>query len=431
MNSNFSFRQFLPYALLAGVFMMGLSSQSKLHGLEQQVARLQAQLGQRALAQRDPYELFNHTHRRLASRNQMVLGDLKDRIASSYPAEVSHSQAYGDNKLQLARADSAAFKDAQTLSEKELDSLYAGAGAPGPGLSSAVNPATTPPSGSGQAEQAVTHIMSRVEKGGVLLPKGKLQVEPSFSYTHFSNNRVNLSGFSLFDVIFIGEIESNEVDRDILTSSLDMRYGLGHNLQAEVSIPSQFQRQETLSGPVNDRKQANSTDAGMNDLSGGFSYQFMHEHGAWPSMILQTKLKAPTGQTPKFGSGVWGLKNGLIMMKSSDPVVLFSGIAYNLNFPGQINGINVNPGNSIELSAGLAYALNYNLAWNTSIEQVFVGESTSNNSRVAGSRLVIANLKTGLTYAITKQLSLDFSVGAGLTEDSPDLSVTVSLPYTF
>ncbi len=431
MNSNFLFKQMkqmVPYVLLAGTLVMGISSQSKLHSLESQVLQLQDQLSHRNFAQRDPYELLNHSHRRLASRNRVVLGTLKDRT-EAYQAEPSASSEQGS--FQVARADSAALQDAQPLSEKELDSLYAGAGIPGPGLSSAAASPVAPASGSGQAEQAVSHIMSRVEKGGVLLPKGKLQVEPSFSYTHFSNNRVNLSGFSLFDVIFVGEIESNEVDRDILTSSLDMRYGLGRNLQAEVSIPSQYQRQETLSGPVNERKQATSSDAGMNDISGGFSYQFMHEHGSWPNMIAQMKLKAPTGQDPKFGSGVWGLKGGLVMMKSSDPVVLFSSMAYSLNFPGQINGIDVNPGNSIELSAGLAYALNYNLAWNTSIEQVFVGESTSNNSRVAGSRLVIANLKTGLTYALTKQLSLDFSVGAGLTEDSPDLSVTVSLPYTF
>ena len=61
----------------------------------------------------------------------------------------------------------------------------------------------------------------------------------------------------------------------------------------------------------------------------------------------------------------------------------------------------------------------------------FVNESTADGVRVPGSRLVVANLKTGLTYALTKNLSFDFSIGTGLTEDSPDLTVTASFPYTF
>jgi len=91
----------------------------------------------------------------------------------------------------------------------------------------------------------------------------------------------------------------------------------------------------------------------------------------------------------------------------------------------------VDPGDAFEYSAGLAYALNYNLALSGSFEQIFIGESKSRGVTVKGSRLVISSLKAGINYALTKNLTLDFSVGAGLTEDSPDVTVTFSLPYTF
>lgn len=269
------------------------------------------------------------------------------------------------------------------------------------------------------------------ESGGVLLPKGRLQVEPTISYSHLSSNRVGLSGFSVFDVIFIGEIRSDEINRDIVTSSVNTRYGVTNNLEVELDVPTQFQYEEVLSGPIENREQSIQSRGGLNDISAAMFYQFVREHGAMPSLIANMKLRAPTGQAPKLGSGTWGVKGGLTMVKTSDPVALFSNVGYSLNLPGTVNGVSIDPGDSFEYSAGLAYALNYHLAVNGGFEQIFISQSKAGGGLIKGSRLVISNLKAGINYALTKKLSLDFSVGAGLTEDSPDVTVTFSLPYTF
>ena len=118
-------------------------------------------------------------------------------------------------------------------------------------------------------------------------------------------------------------------------------------------------------------------------------------------------------------------------VKTSDPVALFANTSYTINFPGDLNGRSINQGDAFEYSLGIAYALNYNLALNGSFEQIFVGESSSDGAPIADSRLIVANFKTGLTYALTKALSLDVSVATGLTEDSPDLTINFTLPYTF
>lgn len=167
------------------------------------------------------------------------------------------------------------------------------------------------------------------------------------------------------------------------------------------------------------------------ETSSSPSHLLSRETSSLPNMIVHLRVKAPTGKTPRFGSGVWGVKSGLTMVKSSDPIVLFSNLTYAANFPGEVNDRDINPGNAVEFSAGLAYALNYHVALNAGFEQAFVGPSVLDGADVAGSRLVVANLKTGLTIALTKNLSMDTSVGAGLTEDSPDLTVSVSFPYTF
>jgi len=325
------------------------------------------------------------------------------------------------------------------LTEEELGMVVAGELAPAAGMAgiAAAGPGPTPAAPTlpnpepPAAESTAQQLAPRVEKGGVLLRKGRTQIEPTVSYSHLSKNRVGLSGFSIFDVIFIGEIQAEEVDRDLVTSSLNVRHGLTDTLQVEVELPAQFQREETLSGPIEDRIGDVSHHAGANDISAAMYYQFKRETQNAPAMIAHARVKMPTGDAPRFGSGVWGLKTGLLFVKSSDPVVLFSNLGYTHTFSGDINGVDVNPGNSFEYNLGMAYALNYNLAANASFEQVFVGESTSRDRPVLGSRLIVANLKAGLTYALTKNFSVDFSVGTGLTEDSPDFTATLSFPYTF
>lgn len=448
MNSNTRGQLMMAGLFSALLLATQIPSHRKLRTLERQVQELHVQLAQQQAGQPQPAlaavapaapriaqwdELLNHARQPAEHQYSQAAFEawLKDEqrhnrrepvqtAASAEPQQEAHPQL----AMASDRADGL-----QVMTEDELAGTFAGAGAPSPmTIGGAQFPANQ---NQGLPEEPVKRLTSRVERGGVLLPRGKMQVEPTFSYSHVSSNRVGLSGVSIFDVIFIGEIRSDEIDRDIFTSSLNARYGITKNLEAEAEIPMQYQRKETLSGPIANRQQNTETQAGFSDMAGGLFYQFMREEGSRPGMIAHLRVKAPTGSTPALGSGAWSTKAALTMVKTSDPVVLFTNVGYNLNFPADINGVQVNPGDSFEYSAGIAYALNYKLALNGSFEQIFVGQSQSNGSSIAGSRLVVANLKAGLTYALTKQLALDFSVGAGLTADSPDLTVTFSLPYTF
>ncbi|PIQ84479.1 MAG: hypothetical protein COV75_02000 [Candidatus Omnitrophica bacterium CG11_big_fil_rev_8_21_14_0_20_63_9] len=454
MNSNLR-QHVISAGLGALIVVLGqLPLQRKLGVLEHEVAQLRTQV----IAQATPTGAFRLARTSAGQPNDGFMHPSADaldawmrqqrtRAWQTYPArEERASNLLSDEELgqvvagsevplpgsfdglqQVASAPQAPSDFPQELTAEELDAVVAGAGVPPPG------PLATPMKASSapvQTESVVSRSIRKIEKGGVLLPKGRWQVEPSVSYSHVSRNKVALSGFSVFDVIFIGEIRSDEIQRDILTPAVNVRYGMGNNLQSEVRLPMQFQREESISGPIDDPKLESDSRFGLSDLEAGLFYQFAHETATAPSMIANFKLKMPTGSSA-LGSGSWGTKAGLIMVKSSDPVALFSNMAYSINFPATINGIDSNPGNSFEYSLGMAYALNYNLALNAGFEQIFIGQSTANDEPVIGSRLTVANLKAGLTWSLSKQLALDFSIGAGLTEDSPDLSLTVSVPYTF
>ena len=69
-----------------------------------------------------------------------------------------------------------------------------------------------------------------VQQSGVLLPKGKFDVEPSFTYSHTSLNFINVNGFSILPVLVIGDIQSLRVERDTFQTALALRYGIRPNL---------------------------------------------------------------------------------------------------------------------------------------------------------------------------------------------------------
>ena len=414
--------------IVVGIILLltQMSGYRQVEGLQRQVADLRQQV----------------THQQPAAPAAQIASEERPAptavsqapLASGLDLTATQPDETQQERIRLAQV-SRQERGLQELSEDELNTVVAGELGPAPGMAAAVasGPTATLPveAISRETETQAQRLAPRVEKGGVLLRKGRTQVEPTISYSHISKNRIGLSGLSIYDVIFIGEIRAEEVERDLFTSSVNIRHGVTNKVQVDVELPAQLQREDTFGGPIEERSQSTSYYRGLNDISTGVFYQFMNESSRRPGMIAHARVKAPLGEAPRFGSGVWAVKTGLVMVKSSDPVALFSNMAYTYTFPGQVNRVDINPGNSFEYNVGLAYALNYHLAANASFEQIFVTPALQNGAAIAGSRLVLANFKAGLTYAITKNFSVDASVGTGLTEDSPDVTVSISFPYTF
>ena len=70
-----------------------------------------------------------------------------------------------------------------------------------------------------------------LERGAILLRRGTLQVEPSVDYTHFSSDRVAISGLTVFEAIIIGLIRVDlafPLNKRPDDSSYQIWFGLGH-----------------------------------------------------------------------------------------------------------------------------------------------------------------------------------------------------------
>lgn len=273
-----------------------------------------------------------------------------------------------------------------------------------------------------------------IEKGGLLLPKNKLQIEPSYMYAHISANKIAVQGLAILPILVIGEISTERVKRDIFIAAAAVRYGILNNLQWNVKVPYRFQYNRTSN---TSREEFTRTSSGIGDIETGLSYQFCSEHGGIPGLIGGINVKSHTGSSPygrdiSLGTGHWALTPSLVWVKSSDPAILFGSLAYTCNIERTIEGFgSVDPGDTYAYSLGFAFALNYQTALNFQIEQQITNRMRMNGSPVPGSFTNVANFKTGFTYSISKNLSLDVVTGLGLSEDAPDFTLEIRFPYTF
>lgn len=273
-----------------------------------------------------------------------------------------------------------------------------------------------------------------VQKGGMLLPRGTLQVEPSFTTAHFSSNRINIQGFSILPVLVIGEISTESVKRDIFIESLSLKYGLLNNLQGELRVPYRYELDRVTS---NLGAESTRDSSGMGDVEFAISRQIGFEQGIRPDLVANLSVKSITGEGPYnrdigLGTGHYAIRGNLIASKSSDPAVIFGSLNYTWNIKRNIANYGaVDPGDTIGYSLGTAIGLSYQAAMNFQFEHSFTSKMKKDGIPVNGSFLNAASLKAGFTWSVSEKSSIDFSVGFGLTTDSPDYVVEIRFPFTF
>ena len=291
------------------------------------------------------------------------------------------------------------------------------------------------------AEEAILQ-----ERGGVLVPKGTLVVEPGFQYSHTSRTRIAISGFTILEAIVIGEIKTEDIKKDVFMGYLNFRYGLLDNLQLEAQIPYLYRRERYAYKEDSSTTEKTVTDSNIGDITFGISYQLLYEKGSIPDVVLNFKVKTKTGKDPygiesdvlgipkelPTGNGHWGVSGGITLVKRSDPAVLFGGLAYFYNFKRDVKDYGeMKPGSSVDFNIGMAYALNEKLSTYISYDQKIYSHTTQEGKDIAGTDFNVGMLYFGASYVISPKSFLNFSVGIGLTNDAPDVTVEIRFPIRF
>ncbi|MEO7009764.1 MAG: acetate kinase, partial [Caldimonas sp.] len=149
---------------------------------------------------------------------------------------------------------------------------------------------------------------------------------------------------------------------------------------------------------------------------------------------IQTEL--PTG------SGFYGVQPAVTMLYPSDPAVFFGTISYlhtfsrsnvqrNTDLGTEFLG-KVSPGGIFGFNFGMGLGLNERSSFSIGYDHASVGKTKVEGQPAAESvRVQLGTLLLRYSYRLSDQRTLNVSLGAGLTRDTPDVTLTVRVPFTF
>jgi hypothetical protein len=293
--------------------------------------------------------------------------------------------------------------------------------------------------------------------GGVLTPEGTLVLEPSLQYSNSQVNRFTFLGVEILDTFLIGLIEAEDADRDIYQAALTARYGITDRLEVEIKIPYVY-RSDTISFTIPqvdpDTQLTQDADGdGLGDIELGAHYQINSGLEDWPIFIANLRYKPPTGKGPfdvdrgdngletelATGSGFHGIEPSVTILYPNDPAVFFANVGYFIHLPDDVNETfndqtigEVNPGNAIRMSFGMAYSINERSSFTLGYKHDFIDETETevNGINLSSSSLSVGSLLLGYSFQINDYSSVNLNLEVGVTDDAPDVLMTLRAPFT-
>ncbi|MDS7944403.1 hypothetical protein RMA95_10870 [Acinetobacter sp. V110_1] len=289
--------------------------------------------------------------------------------------------------------------------------------------------------GDASQETNLQEVFTSNERQYSLIKKGVISSYYDLDYTYYRDARIDLA---LSDNSSqLNRLRVEEDANHTLTNSFTFQYGVLDNLTLSATLP--FVAKSEI---IKDK-----TTAGLGDISFGARWEpFPLKQGRLP-LVLFGSVSTKTGDSPyeigidelSTGKGYYSVGVGASTRKYIDPVVLFASASANYGFKesglNQARGSRIlesfDPGISGGFSFGFAYSFNYDVSLTMSYQQSFNtnaefqfnnGESYKSPDQSSGM------LSFALGVRVSPETIVNGTVGIGLTEDAPDISLGLSFP---
>ncbi|MEY3253578.1 MAG: hypothetical protein RL227_2551 [Pseudomonadota bacterium] len=323
------------------------------------------------------------------------------------------------------------------------------------------------PEGSPREHRGVENVPQIFEQPGVLTPRGGLVIEPSMQYAYSSSNRIALVGYTVIPALLIGVIDVREVKRNTYTATMTARYGLTNRLELEARVPAVY-RQDTSIGrrllgnpPLQDSVVFDASGKDLGDVEATLRYQLNDGGADRPYFVGSLRLKSRTGRDPfqvetttvaglgdgvqttlPTGSGFVGVQPALTMLMAADPAVFFGSVSmlYSVKRtdvtrqtpqgPQVIPGT-IQPGHIYGFNFGMGMAINERASFSIGYDHSSVGKTRQNGVAAPDTvRVQLGTLLLGLSFKPTPKRTLSLTLGAGVTRDTPDVTLTLRVPMS-
>ncbi|NUZ05745.1 acetate kinase [Schlegelella koreensis] len=391
------------------------------------------------------------------------LGELRQRIDEQ-------TRQLNALKRALAEQETSINEMRRALGSEALAAQRGGSGNPAPPQVAQGPAAAAAPAQVGQPPDESTRrpeVAPIFEQPGVLTPRGKFVLEPSVQYSYSSSNRVALVGYTVIPAILVGLIDIREVRRNTVTAALTGRFGITNRLEVEAKLPYVYRAdanvgREILQGDAT-AGAFDTNGKGIGDVEVTARYQLNDGGMDRPYYIGSLRYKSRTGKDPfevrtsrgvqgfrsdgiqtelPTGSGFHGLQGAMTALFPSDPAVFFGTVSYlhtfarnnivrNTSEGPEVIG-KVAPGGIWGFNFGMGLGLNEKSSFSIGYDHASVGRTKINGSTPEESvRIQLGTLLLGYSYRLGEKRTLNVSLGAGLTRDTPDLTLTVRTPVSF
>lgn len=345
----------------------------------------------------------------------------------------------------------------------------------------APRPASPPPAqaqaqaqqqGNRQRENRPPEVAPIFEQPGVLTPRGKFVFEPSLQFGYSSSNRVALVGYTVIPALLIGLVDVREIKRNTLTTAFTARTGLDNRTEVEIKVPYVYRSDATVSrelftGTAVERV-FDTSGKGLGDVEVAARRQLNNGGPDKGYYIAGLRYKSRTGRDPfevvtdcarrcvgenvtgtglpltlPTGSGFHSLQGSLTWLYPSDPAVFFGNLSYVHNFKrsgvtrlvqnGEREPLGeLEPGSVIGFNFGMGLALNDKASLSLGYDHSTIARMRQNGEPVPGSvRTQLGTLLLGYSYRFNEKRTLNVAVGAGVTRDTPDVTLTVRVPMSY
>ncbi len=298
--------------------------------------------------------------------------------------------------------------------------------------------------GDATQETNLQEVFTSNERQYSLIKRGVFSAYYDLDYTYYRDTRIDLA---LADNSSqLNRLRIEEDANHTLTNSFTVQYGILDNLTLSATVP--FVAKSEI---VRD-----TTAAGLGDISLGARWEpFPLKQGRLP-LVLFGNLSTKTGDSPyeigldelSTGKGYYSVGVGASTRKYIDPVVLFASASANYGFKetglDQARGsgakgprilTSFDPGISGGFSFGFAYSFNYDVSLTMSYQQSFnmdaEFEFNNGDESYKSPDQSSAMLSFALGVRVSPETIVNGTVGIGLTEDAPDVSLGLSFPLDF
>lgn len=288
--------------------------------------------------------------------------------------------------------------------------------------------------GDASKEANLQEVFTSNERQYSLIKKGEISSYYDIDYTYYRDTQIDaeMASGQLYQL----RVQENATHS--VTNTFTAQYGILDNLTFTASLP--------LVAKTDLLKDTSA--AGLGDISFGARWEpFPLKAGRLP-LILFGNISTKTGDSPyevnatddlATGKGYYSAGIGASTRKYIDPVVLFASVSANYGFKetglNQRRGIRVleefEPGISGGFALGFAYSFNYDVSMTMSYQQSFNTGSEftySSGESYSPADQTSSTLAISLGVRVSPETIVNGTVGIGLTEDAPDVSLGLSFP---